>query len=119
MSFQRLKQPIVDFNSPDRAQFVTSDESFMSPLKRRKHKQSNQPAKRRKRQTTIKGSKVKVVKGRVNVKLSGYSQAVKIPPSQLIAFVSKSNINKAAKQFIKQKSSSPKRRRKRSKNKRK
>lgn len=119
MSFQRLKQPIVDYNSPDRAQFVTSDSSFMSPLKRGKRSRPIQSSKKRKRASPAKRSKLKVVKGRVNVKLPGYSQAVKVAPSQLIEFVSKTNINKAAKEYIKRKSSLPMKKRRRTKKSRK
>jgi len=58
---------------------------------------------KRKRKTTRKVSKgrLRVVKGRVNLRLSGYSGVQKIPPGSLIPYLPLNKVRAAAKKVLK------------------
>lgn len=96
MSFQRLR-PLVSFDSENRANFISQsslDSSLMSSKKSRSR--SRKGASKHRKSTSRPGQKIRLVKGRVSVKLAGNKKAVRIAPAKLIGFISKSNIRQAA-----------------------
>jgi hypothetical protein len=83
------RSPLVKFDSSERASIVSM------PARTRSSK--------RKRKTTRKVSKgrLRVVKGRVNLRLSGYSGVQKIPPGSLIPYLPLNKVRAAAKKVLK------------------
>lgn len=96
MSFQRLR-PLVSFDTERRANFISqvnTDSDLMSSKKSRSR--SRRGAGKHKKTASRQGQKIRLVKGRVSVKLPGSSKAVKIAPAKLIGYISKTNIRQAA-----------------------
>ncbi len=92
MSIQR-RRPLVSFESSDRANIVSDTPSM---TKQRRRKQTT--TKSRKRRTRP-SQAVRVVKGKVNIKLPG-SKTLKVAPSKLITFVSKQQLKQAARHLV-------------------
>jgi hypothetical protein len=81
--------PLVKYDSSERASVVSM------PARTR--------SSRKKKKTSKKASKgkLRVIKGRVNLKLSGYSGVQKIPPGSLIPYLPVNKIRAAAKKVLK------------------
>ena len=80
------RKPLVKFENDGQAKLVASS----MPAKR---KSSRQVKKTRGNSVT----KPRVIKGRVNVRVPGYSGVQKVPPSQLIPFLPVTKVRQAAK----------------------
>jgi hypothetical protein len=85
---ERTFSPLVKFDSSERASIVSM------PAKTR--------SQRRKRRTSRKISKgrLRVIKGRVNLKVSGYSGVQKIAPGSLIPYLPLTKLRAAAKKVL-------------------
>jgi hypothetical protein len=81
------RSPLVKFDSSERASIVSM------PARTRSSK--------RKRKTKVTKGKLRVVKGRVNLRLSGYSGVQKIPPGSLIPYLPLNKVRAAAKKVLK------------------
>lgn len=86
-----VRKPLVQFDTQDHAKLV----SVSMPGKKRKSRQIKKAAK-----GSASGRKPRVIKGRVNLRVSGYSGIQKVPPSQLIPFLPATKIRQAAKKAL-------------------
>lgn len=85
------RKPLVKFEKEGQAKIVSGS----MPGKRKR------TGTRQAKKTKGSGSnKPRVIKGRVNVKVSGYKGIQKVPPSQLIPFLPASKVRQAAKKAL-------------------
>ena len=77
---------------------IESDSDSMSPRRRRRSKRKSS----RRRKTVRRGLKgVRVTKGRINLKIAGYSGIQKLGASELIHYIPLSKLKAAAKRVLK------------------
>lgn len=89
-----LKKPLVRYDSQSRAQLVTE---AATPTETTKPK--SMPRRTVKRRTGGKG-KLRVVKGKVNVRVAGYLGVQKLAPSKLIPYLPTTKVRQAAKRAL-------------------
>jgi hypothetical protein len=85
-----LRKPLVRFDNKDHAKIVAE----LMPGVKRKNKQT----KKAKKNSSVR--KPKVINGRVNLKVAGYSGVQKVPPSQLIPYLPVNKVRQAAKRAL-------------------
>lgn len=88
-----LRKPLVRYDTQSRAQLVTDSATSLEP------KLKSMPRKAAKRRTGGKG-KLRVVKGKVNVRVAGYLGVQKLAPSKLIPYLPTSKVRQAAKRVL-------------------
>lgn len=102
MNIQR-RRPLVSYDTNHRASLISSNNNnLLMPIKSKRKRTIGKRKKRKSNQS------IKIVKGRVNVKLAG-SKTLKLAPAKLLPFVSKQQIKQAAKHLV-QNRHKPKRR---------
>ena len=93
-SYDANKKPLVAYSEhEERAQFLDFDSM---PRKSNKSKKSRKS--KRQSVKVIKGTRI--VKGRVSIKLGGYSGVQKLAPSQLIRYIPLNKLKAAAKKVL-------------------
>jgi hypothetical protein len=101
------RKPLLRFENSEKAQLVSSS----MPSGNRRRRRSG-----KKTQGSSASRKVRVVKGRVNLKVAGYSGLQKLAPSTLIPYLPASKLRQAAKRALgasgKKKKTTKRRRRK-------
>lgn len=85
------RKPLLRFETSERAQLISSSMPSSNKRKRRSGKRSV---------ASTSGKKPRVVKGRVNLRVAGYSGLQKIAPSALIPFLPANKIKQAAKRVL-------------------
>lgn len=88
MSLHQHRKPLLRFETSERAQLIST--SMPSSGKR----------KRRSGKTSSASKKPKVVKGRVTLRVAGYSGVQKLPPSALIPYLPANKLRQAAKRAL-------------------
>jgi hypothetical protein len=83
-----LRKPLLRFETSERAQLIST--SMPSSGKRR----------RRSGKTSASSKKPRVVKGRVTLRVAGYSGVQKLPPSALIPYLPANKLRQAAKRAL-------------------
>ena len=87
-----IRPPLVSYTNPNRASLVHDSSESSEPMGKRK-KSGSKPSKSR---------KIRVVKGRVQLRVQGYSGVQHIPSSHLIRYIPSSKLRFAAKKVLKQ-----------------
>ena len=85
------RKPLVKFETDGQARIVSSS------MPGKKRRTSTRHTKRSKGAVA---SKPRVIKGRVNVRVAGYTGIQKVPPSQLIPFLPATKVRQAAKKAL-------------------
>lgn len=93
MSLHQHRKPLLRFETSERAQLISS--SMPSAAGKRKRRSG-----KRSRASSSAGRKPRVVKGRVNIRVAGYSGLQKIAPSSLIPFLPTNKLRQAAKRAL-------------------
>ena len=88
-----LRKPLVRYDTESRAQLVTEPATSIET------KLKSMPRKTTKRRTGGKG-KLRVVKGKVNVRVASYLGVQKLAPSKLIPYLPTSKVRQAAKRVL-------------------
>lgn len=98
------RKPLVKFENQGQAKVVTGS----MPARKKSSRQA-------KKTRSSGSSKPRVIKGRVNLRVAGYSGVQKVAPSKLIPFLSAAKVRQAAKRALLASSSTPRVKRRRSK----
>jgi hypothetical protein len=85
-----LRKPLLRFENSEKAQLVSSSMPSGNRRKKRSGKKTQGSSSR----------KVRVVKGRVNIRVAGYSGLQKLAPSSLIPYLPASKLRQAAKRAL-------------------
>lgn len=86
------RKPLLRFETSERAQLISSSMPSSAGGKRRRRSG--------KRSATSSSKKPRVVKGRVTLRVAGYSGLQKIAPSSLIPFLPATKLRQAAKRAL-------------------
>ena len=86
------RKPLLRFETSERAQLIST--SMPSAVGRRKKRSGKRSA------TSGSSKKPRVIKGRVNLRVAGYSGLQKIAPSSLIPYLPASKLRQAAKRAL-------------------
>jgi hypothetical protein len=86
------RKPLLRFETSERAQLISSS---MPPSGKRKKKSSG-----KRKSASSSSKKPRVVKGRVTLRVAGYSGVQKIAPSALIPFLPSAKLRQAAKRAL-------------------
>ena len=102
MSLKR--KPLLRFETSERAQLISSSSggaaSMPSANRRKRRSGSKKSSSGRSSSSSSSSRKPRVVKGRVNLRVAGYSGVQKIPPSLLIPFLPTNKLKQAAKRAL-------------------
>jgi hypothetical protein len=98
-----LRKPLVRYDTQSRAHLVSETPSTVEKVK-------SMPRKTRKRKTGGKG-KLRVVKGKVNLRVAGYLGVQKLAPSKLIPYLPTTKLRQAAKRALVASGNKPSRKR--------
>lgn len=93
MSLHQHRKPLLRFETTERAQLISSSMPSASGKRKRKSGKRN-------RASSSAGRKPKVIKGRVNIRVAGYSGLQKIAPSTLIPYLPANKLKQAAKKAL-------------------
>lgn len=85
------RKPFLRFENTERAQLVSSSMPSANKKRRRSGKKTS---------GTSGSRKVRVVKGKVNLRVTGYSGLQKLAPSSLIPYLPASKLRQAAKRAL-------------------
>jgi hypothetical protein len=100
------RKPLVRYDTQSRAHLVAEPEATSAETKTSK----SMPRRTAKRRTGGKG-KLRVVKGKVNVRVAGYLGVQKLAPSKLIPYLPTAKVRQAAKRALVASGNKPRRKR--------
>lgn len=97
-----LRKPLVRFETASRAQLVPDNVSQTSMPGRAGRRRRKRTSRRRVGSSSggSKRSKPRVVKGRVNVRVAGYTGVQKVAPSKLIKYLPANKLRQAARKVL-------------------
>lgn len=93
LHYHHQRKPLLRFETSERAQLISS--SSMPPANRRRKRTGKTSS-----SATSGSKKPRLIKGRVNIRVAGYSGLQKIAPSQLIPFLPANKLRLAAKKAL-------------------
>ena len=93
------RKPLVSFSNRERANLAVSEPPMPKKIRRRASTRS--ATARRKRRGTVGSNKIRVVGGRVRLRVTGYQGFQSLAPSALVRFIPATKLRLAARKVLK------------------